>query len=198
MMEEKPRAQATRILAAPTRRPFDFTIVPGKADGNMAREEEDRADLWAEATALVQRLEGRVEGWDEPVVAGFRREGSASVFLNADTVYHFNSAGELRRAYANGLLLKAESRRLVALHRQRTAEEVVLRRTDWDEERSQAFLRQVRTNLERLAQALADPSFRVSRQEPRHDPLVERLQNWLRAVLELPAAVGIARAPGAQ
>ena len=42
----------------------------------MARRESDREDLLREATALVERAELTIEGFDEPIVVGFRRDGS--------------------------------------------------------------------------------------------------------------------------
>src|SRR6184192_244955 len=92
----------------------------------MARVERDREDLLAEATALVERVELEVAGWPGHVVLGFRASGCGSVYFGADEAYQFNTTGELRRAYRDGALYKAERRRLVRLARQRTAEEVQL------------------------------------------------------------------------
>src|SRR5688572_26999220 len=72
-------------------------------NSSMSRRESDREDLLREATALVERVELLVPGEGEPVVAGFRRDGSLSVFFGPEAVYQFNSAGELRRAFAGGL-----------------------------------------------------------------------------------------------
>ena len=51
----------------------------------MARHEEDREDLLAEATALVERAELVVEGAAESVVIGFRRDGCASIYCGCNT-----------------------------------------------------------------------------------------------------------------
>ena len=86
----------------------------------MSRTEQDREDLLREATALIERVELRVSGWSESVVAGFRRGGQASFFFGADLVYQFNAALQLRRGFHNGQLIKAEDGRLErhhALHR---------------------------------------------------------------------------------
>src|SRR5204863_2544475 len=76
----------------------------------MAREESSREDLLREATALVERIELIPNGStsDGRIVAGFRRNGALSVFFGEDPVYQFNAAGELRRAYTDGKLLKAD------------------------------------------------------------------------------------------
>ena len=92
----------------------------------MARRESDREDLLREATALVERAELTIEGFDEPIVVGFRRDGSASFFFGADPVYQFNTAFELRRAFVVGLLYKAEECFGVWRHRlRRTGEAAV-------------------------------------------------------------------------
>src|SRR6201999_1137217 len=85
----------------------------------MAREEEARENLLREAVALIARVELKVEGFDEPVVGGFRKDGAASFFFGQQIVYQFNQAGELRRGFFNGKLFKAEDRQLVELTRER-------------------------------------------------------------------------------
>src|SRR3954447_20411722 len=92
----------------------------------MSRHESDREDLLREATALVERIELTVGGFDLPVVCGFRRDGAASFYFGADPVYQFNAVGQLRRAFVAGRLIKAERGRLVALSRERTENEVAL------------------------------------------------------------------------
>ncbi len=82
----------------------------------MARDEQDREDLLREATALVERVELAPTDNEagEHIVIGFRAGGAASVYFGGDTAYHFNSDGELRRAYADGLLYKADIGRLTS------------------------------------------------------------------------------------
>ena len=80
----------------------------------MVRDERDREDLLAEATALVERISLRIDPQQEPVVIGFRRDGSASFYCAAEEVYHFNSAGQMRRAYVDGQLFKATAGRLAS------------------------------------------------------------------------------------
>src|SRR2546421_10418921 len=100
----------------------------------MVRRESDREDLLREATALVERAEIRTPGEHEPIVVGFRRDGSASFFFGAHPVYQFNSAGEFRRGYIGGLLYKAERGRLIALRRERSDAEVALVRTELNDD----------------------------------------------------------------
>ncbi|HEV3024921.1 MAG TPA: hypothetical protein VGX76_20740 [Pirellulales bacterium] len=164
----------------------------------MARQEQDREDLLAEATALVERVELAVEGFDEPLVAGFRRDGSASVYFGADPAYHFNSHGELRRAYAAGLLYKAEgvsqSRhgRLVALERCRAAGEVQLVRHELDADENARFLDALSRRLASLGEALHQGQYRLVGQVPADADVVARVRDWLARV---PTPVAIATSP---
>ncbi len=92
----------------------------------MARHESEREDLLAEARALVDRAEYQVPGQEHVLVAGFRTNGALSLFFGEDPALHWNSQGELRRAYADGLLYKAEQGQLVALRRERNDKETAL------------------------------------------------------------------------
>ena len=92
----------------------------------MARQEQPRENLIAEATALVERVELLLAGVPEPIVAGFRAEGSASLFFGDDPVYQFNARGQLRRAFVGGRLYKADAGRLVEMTRQRQAGRIQL------------------------------------------------------------------------
>lgn len=160
---------------------------------DMARQEHDREDLLAEATALVQRVELRAGG--EVLVAGFRRDGSASLFFGADPVYQFNSRGQLRRAFVDGRLLKADRGRLAALTRSRTATEVALVRHDLDATQTAALLGALAVRLAGLRDALARGSFAVLRQVPADEKVVGRLADWLAS---LPTEIHIASSPRVQ
>jgi hypothetical protein len=159
----------------------------------MPRHESDREDLLREATALVERVELSIAGWDEPIVVGFRRDGSLSVFFGPDPVYQFNAAGELRRAYSMGLLYKAERGRLVSLRRERGDAEVALVRTELTAQQSTGFLKVVRDHLGELAAALERGSFTITGEVPADADIVSRMKSWLTA---LPADIPIARAAG--
>jgi hypothetical protein len=105
----------------------------------MARHEAEREDLLAEARALVDRAEYQVPGEEQPVVAGFRANGAMSLYFGEDPALHWNSQGELRRAYTGGLLYKAEHGQLVSLRRERTEHETALVRHELVEEELLAF-----------------------------------------------------------
>src|SRR5437867_13443850 len=105
----------------------------------MSRQESDREDLLREATALVERIELRLSQQPDSIVAGFRRDGSASFFFGQSPVYQFNSRCELRRAYVGGLLYKVDNGKLVEMRRERTANAVELRSRPLSSDESARF-----------------------------------------------------------
>ena len=158
----------------------------------MARDEQHREDLLAEATALVERAELRVRDLVEPVVVGFRRDGSASFFFGADLVYQFNTAGQLRRAFADQLLIKAERGRLASLRRERSPGQMNLVRRDLSASETEGFLRAARERLTALASELRAGQFTIERQVPEDADVVARIIAWLEA---LPNPIAPAASP---
>jgi len=161
----------------------------------MARRESDREDLLREATALVERVELHVTGFEQPIVVGFRRDGCASFFFGADPVYQFNSAGELRRGYIDGLLYKAEGGRLIGLKRERTEAAVELQRMEIGTEQTAAILESARADLQKLSSALDTRSLRVHGQVPPDAEVVARVSRWLQTFA---ATIPVAQAPSAR
>ena len=145
----------------------------------MAREEHDREDLLREATALVERVQLSVPGFDEEVFAGFRRDGSASFYFGQDRAFHFTSDGKLRRVFRDGLLYKAEHGRLVALRRNRTASEVELLRQELSDAESAVVLDEFKLRAAELADSLSRATYRTVGQVPEHVDLVGRVRVWL-------------------
>lgn len=158
----------------------------------MAREEHPREDLLREATALVERLELLPENGDASIVVGFHQEGAASFYFGEDPVYHFNSAGELRRAYVKGKLYKADQRHLVELTRLRTPQQTQLVRDPLSPNETAAFLAAARQNLSRLASHLATHSFSLRGEVPQGANVVERVKSLLE---KLPDQLLIAASP---
>ena len=162
----------------------------------MARDEQDREDLISDATALVDRAAFSVTGAQHQVVIGFRRDNAASIYLTPDRVYHLNSAGELRRAYVDGLLYKAEHGRLVSMRRERTPHETNLMRRDLTDTETAAFLLSMRENLRQIAEMLGDGKLSCSRQvtcaetSASQETAESRAANWLS---HLPSELEIAR-----
>jgi hypothetical protein len=156
----------------------------------LARDEHDRENLLAEATALVERAELLVAGEVESVTAGFRRDGSGSVYFGDDPAYHFNTAGELRRAFCQASLYKAERRRLISLKRRRTAGEIQLVRNELTDEETSAFVDELGQRFTRLRWALANGDWQLVGQVPASTDVVGRIRRWLDdLVLPLPIAM---------
>jgi hypothetical protein len=147
----------------------------------MARHETPKEDLLREATALVERVElapiGARQGVN--VTAGFRPDGAASIFFGTDPVYQFNAAGELRRAYSDGLLLKADQGRLVSLRRERQQNEVQLWRHELTDAEQRALLAPMQGLLARLATSLQHGEYTIVGQVPADADVVGRLTKWL-------------------
>lgn len=152
----------------------------------MAREASNREDLIREATALVERIELMPLAADSdtateaasgtPIIAGFRRDGALSIFFGADPVYQFNAAGELRRAYVEGLLYKSANRRLISLGSKRTEREVQLVRHDLTDAEQKAFLTNMAHSLHELENLLATHRFEVTGQVPKNTDILLRLR----------------------
>lgn len=148
----------------------------------MARHEADREDLIREATALRERVEMRISGESEPVVAGFRDDGRLSLYFGADPAFHFDAGGRLRRAYVDGDLYRSQGTTLSRLHRERSADETVLARRDLDREALQVFLDALRSRILALLSALESQQIEVLREVPDKANVVARL------IERLPAA----------
>jgi hypothetical protein len=144
----------------------------------MSRQNHDREDLLAEATALVERISLRVAGSNDEVLIGFRRDHAASIFFGQDRVFQFTSRGELRRAFV-GQLFKAERGQLVSLRKERTEQAVEMRRHVLSPAETQEFLASMHADLQTLRQALASGNFAVLGQVPAEVDLLRRAKGWL-------------------
>jgi hypothetical protein len=158
----------------------------------MARTEHDREDLLREATALVERAELQIPGCGDPIVVGFRSNGSFSCYFGGDPVYQFSSASELRRAFVAGLLYKAERGQLVALRRERSANETVLLRQPCDDRAQAELLNAARDRLAELHLALEQQRYTLTGQVPSDCDVVGKVRHWLAA---LPAELSVASSP---
>jgi hypothetical protein len=158
----------------------------------MSQHQQNREDLLREATALVERVELKVPGLAENVVMGFRRGGGASVFFGDDPVFQFNAAGELRRAYRVGRLIKAEHGKLIELQRRRTATDVQLVRRELNENGTRELLEEGKRLLEKLRQRLAAGEFELVGCVPENVNVAARVLSWLSS---LDAQIRIAARP---
>ena len=146
----------------------------------MAREVHEREDLLRDARALVPRVLLRLELADRSceVFAGFRGE-SLSVYFGDDPVFHFNDRGELRRAFVDNRLIKAERRRLVALERKRSEAETALEGGPLNAKDVAALLEEIRRRLTALGQAVEAQAVEIVGQFPDDGDAVARLRVWL-------------------
>ena len=164
----------------------------------MAREESDREDLLRNATALVERIElaPAEAGFDEAehVVIGFRSDGAMSIYFGNDAAYHFNSKGQLRRAYYGGRLFKAEHGRLIALERVRTENEVQLLRHKMLDDEQATFLAGMLERLRNLMQQCNQNTLVTVGQVPADADVLHQAVSWLSQMDE----VKIAKSPHAR
>ena len=166
----------------------------------MAREEHDREDLLREATAFVDRAEFDVPGFATPVFVGIRQDGAVSVYFGPDQVYHVNARGELRRAYLNGLLYKADRGQLVSLERRREAVATSLVARRLSAEETAVFLREMHSALATLADSVQGEKITIrgqvtsSETAGRNQTAYSRIAKWL---AEIPQQLAVARSPRA-
>jgi hypothetical protein len=146
----------------------------------MAREIHEREDLLRDAVALVPRVLFRLQlsGRRVELFAGFRGE-SLSLYLDDDPVYHFNDRGELRRAFIEGRLIKAEHGRLVSLMRKRTEQEVALERQSGSEDASREVSARLAQILSDLVAEMNANRFEVVGQIPEDGDAAVRVSAWL-------------------
>ncbi|MEP3477946.1 MAG: hypothetical protein ABJZ55_01745 [Fuerstiella sp.] len=117
----------------------------------MAGKEEDREDLLAEASALIDRMELQLpvenSNDDEFVFAGYRSNGFFSIYFGQDRHYQFDKDGRLRRAYIDDRLYRAAYGKLSQLKRRRTEQQTVLERTDLSSHLALEFVSNMKHHL---------------------------------------------------
>lgn len=147
----------------------------------MARHAEEREDLLRDATAFDRRIQLQIphQGDTSVVFAGFRPDGTLSLYWNADPVWHFNSRRELRRAYVSGKLLKAEKGQLVALNPVRDENTTVMVREVLSEEQHNEVRRHMLALFETLQKSLEQSQFSMDGQHPADSDVLKLLVDWL-------------------
>lgn len=149
----------------------------------MARDESDREDLLREAVALTRRAEFTLCDESEPVFAGFKRDGSLSVYFGADPVFQFNPEGRLRRAYAGGFLFRTQGHTLARLERVRMETETILHRHDLSPEELGGFLSGMRADLDALRQKICERRFETVNQIPEDGDVIAAILAGIDAAL---------------
>jgi hypothetical protein len=149
----------------------------------MARDSHDREDLLRDARAFPRRVELQLRGGaeDATVFAGFRTAGGVSLFFGGDPVYHFNAAGELRRAFVDDALFKAERGQLVRMTPERTERETALHSRVLDDGEYQRFASELSARLASLAEQLTRSEACLLGEVPPGGGVREELARWLGA-----------------
>ena len=130
----------------------------------MAKQKQDKEDILREATALVNRVELKLDGKgesDDSVFVGFRRDGAVSFFYGSEPVYQFNNQHAFRRGYYQSTMLKAEQGKLVQLTRSREGEQLVLLRREYNEQQTVEFCEEMRQNLLNLLAAIRSEKYEL-------------------------------------
>ncbi len=143
----------------------------------MARMEQDREDLMREAVRLVPR--GEFLWQEQRVFVGFRPGPAPSFYFSPEEVYQFNSQGELRRAYLQGALYKAQQGHLVRMLRHRTAQQVQLRSTRLSPQQEHQFLEQLHRRLQAFAHALHSGEAQLATHFPPEEDFLHLVLQWL-------------------
>lgn len=161
----------------------------------MHQERQDRENLLKDAVALVERVEISLHGSGIPIVIGFRRNGCLSIYFGSDPAYHFNSLGQLRRAFVTGKMIKAEKGRLAELRRTRRGGQVELSPTELSAEQQTGFLEDLQQRAKSLAHSLEHGAFHVMGKIPADVDVVGRGRHALK---ELEKNIDIALGPHAE
>jgi len=151
----------------------------------VARQEEDKEDLMREASALAERIELLTElnGTQVVVTAGYRRDGSLSLYFDQDAFFQFTSEGLLRRAWRDGLLYRSQGETLASLYRNRAAGQVVLERTDLTAEELSEFRDTMTAMLTLLSANLNSNSVEVQRVVGDRDGILIEIEKSLKDIL---------------
>ena len=102
-------------------------------------------------------------------MAGFRADGSASLFFADDPVYQFNTTGELRRAFVAGLSYKANGSQLAhggCQFRNSRGGRLQLEPGPFDAAAQSRLLAEMQTHLAALSAALARSEVKIAEQVP--------------------------------
>ena len=151
----------------------------------MARLEEDKEDLMREASALVERIElvTDLNGTQVTVTAGYRRDGSLSVYFDQDAFYQFTPDGLLRRAWRDGLLFRSQGDTLASLFRNRSSGQVVLERTDLTADELSEFRDTMIRMLTLLLADLNSNLLHVQRVVGDRDGILREIEKSLKGIL---------------
>lgn len=158
----------------------------------MAREVHEREELLREATALVPRIELRLKLGEivSEVFAGFRAEDALSLYFDQEPVYHFNSGKQLRRAFVNDRLIKAQRGKLVSMQRQCTPNSTDMLSHELGPEEEKQFCKLLVERIGWLRTALHSGGYEIVGQVPAEGDGLARLVHWLAEFQQIEIADG--------
>ena len=145
----------------------------------MARDEDSREDLLREATALVQRVELQVEGFAEPIVAGFRRDGAASFYFGQRCFISIQHRRPTPPRLSRRPTVQSRSRPIGAIDAPRTADEVDLLRHECKADEEREFLAIDGPKTIRVATSVWSRVLSVLGQIPPDGNVAGRVGDWL-------------------
>ncbi len=157
----------------------------------MARDQQDREDLIAEATGLVTRMEFTVPSFDGPIVIGWKRNRAFSIYLDQDPVYQFDAIFRLRRAYVKTRLYRSQGETIAELTRHQTPNQTILARIDLDLLSCAEFLQTMTSTLRSILQDISQNRFAmvawISADNLSPDQILNSLTLALRAIVDNPS-----------
>jgi hypothetical protein len=145
-------------------------------------------DLMRDAAALSRRVELRVPGMEDKVIAGFRDDDRLSLYFGEDRYYQFDQ-GRLRRGAVAGHLFRTQGLTLAELTPQRTAEATALCRRDLSAGQLERFLEELRGYLTVLHRALESDAATVIRQIPETATILPVLRDAIGMILSRPMSL---------
>lgn len=153
----------------------------------MARTEQDREDLFAEAVAYRQAAELHPSPLDEPLFLGYRADGRLGVYLGGDLAYQFTKEMKLRRAFYDGLIFQSTGTTLSQLKRLRTQDETILQRSDLSEQQLFQFHQKMQQFLQTVQQVLKETPSAQWRIRGHGEELLALLSESLQRIEQSPA-----------
>jgi hypothetical protein len=148
----------------------------------LARNAHPREDLLCDARGLVPRvlIRAEFEGVPVEVLFGFRGD-ALSIYFGDDPAFHFNSRGDLRRAFVGDRIIKAERGQLVSLTPKRSSDQTALMAMVMSSAAVSALLNDLRQRLSTLAGLLATNEATVLGCQPEDADPLPRIRSWLAA-----------------
>lgn len=128
----------------------------------------------------------------EAVTIGYRSSGALSIFFGQDPVYQFNDAGQFRRGYIDGELLKAESGRLVRMRRERDDQKTTLVSTSMSDVDQAEVIVKIEWRLSEFAESIEEGETTCTAIIPEDADVAAEFLVWWR---ERQMSIDVAAAP---